>query len=325
MTASDSNHNRPPPEDWEREALATHRWGRHGDRALKQHARLQKLWETAQPLDESCRTILADIVALEICNWNMEESILALCAVIGGEDPTTLPVGHSRSMSEERWRKVWAYYLTLRDWLAPDVRNGYETLLKMCDPKGPVQDHILQLLGDRNELKELYVERFCLCLEFWLGGCPGDHPERMKGHRLAVSAVEEEIEKLDPEGQVLSTAFQFEGDGTLNPCHHKLFRRYDIIISSIGAGKWRGAMPIRGTDGFERAATVERYLRPLELWLDPCTESTEQEEDELSCKIMPLLRKLDETKRFLASLLVSLLRAQQLTARQIAESRTTET
>jgi len=147
----------------------------------------------------------------------------------------------------------------------------------------------------------------------------------MKGHRLAVSAVEEEIRKLDPEGQILDSGFQFEGDGTLNPCHHKLFRRYDIIVSSIGAGKWRGGVPMRGTDGFERAATVERYLRPIELWLDPCTESTQHEEDELFAKINALLGIPDNTKRFLASLLVSLLRAQQLSARQTAQSRTTET
>ena len=127
------------------------------------------------------------------------------------------------------------------------------------------------------------------------------------------------IRKLDPEGQILDAAFRFEGDGTLNPCHHKLFRRCEIIISSIGAGKWRGA------DGFEGAATLERFLRPIESWLDPCTESTEHGKCQLFRKIDTLLGEPDHAKLFLASLLVSLLRAQQLTARQIAERRTTET
>ena len=82
---------------------------------------------------------------------------------------------------------------------------------------------------------------------------------------------------------------------------------------------------MRGADGFERAATVERYLRPIELGLEPCTESTEHEKDELFQEINTLLGDPDHAKLFLASLLVSLLRAQQLTARQIAERRTTET
>ena len=64
---------------------------------------------------------------------------------------------------------------------------------------------------------------------------------------------------------------------------------------------------------------------PIELWVEPCTEPTEHDEDELSCKINALLGEPHDTQLSLASLLVSLLRAQQLSARQIAESRTTDT
>ena len=85
-------------------------------------------------------------------------------------------------------------------------------------------------------------------------------------HRRAISAVEEKIRQRDPDGEILK-AFHLEGNGKLNPCHHKLFRRYDIILSSIGVGKWRGAIPEIGTTGFERAEAVEQLLAPIDAWL----------------------------------------------------------
>ncbi len=319
MTAPDVSGDQGMREPWEKEILARHRWGQHGDdRASEELARLGKLWDAAQPLGNACRDITRQIVALEICNWNLEESILSLCKAIGVKLPAGLRIGHMGSISEDRWAKIWAYYLTLRNWLLRQERSTYEVVLRVCDPDRSVQNRVSGLLGDSNELKELYTQRFCRCLEFWLGGPFPRQSAQMKVHAAAVAALEEEIRKRDPEGRILG-AFHLEGDGRLNPCHHKLFRRYDIILSSIGAGKWRAAMPMRGTDGARRAETLERFLSPIEAWIRGSKGGSG--EDELSGRICALLGEPDAARSFLASVLVSLLRSQQLAARRLAEKR----
>jgi hypothetical protein len=320
MGASIGDNATLPGETWEQELLFRHRWGQHGDIAHEEHDRLKKFREAAGSLDQSCLAVVQQIIAIEICNWNLEESILALCAAIGAKTPTKTDIGHLVSITQDRWAQVWAYYLALRNWLPCEGKCGYEMMLNKCDADRKTRCHILGLLGDRNELKELYVERFCLCLEFWLGGFYSVESAQMKAHKAAVSAVEEEIKKRDPDVQILN-AMKGDGDGNLQPCHHKAFRRYDIILSSIGAGKWRSAMPMRGTDGLERAATLEKFLAPIAMWIERGSQPTTGEDDELVKRIRDLLGEPDTVKRFLASLLVSLLRAQQLAAKKRAEKR----
>ena len=306
-------------EVWEKEVIAKHRWGQHGNKAAEELSRLRRLWDSIHPVDYNTNRIIDQVVALEICNWNLEESILSLCRAIGNKRPAEIGIGHLDSMTEGRWRKIWTYYYTLRNWLPCQNRNGYRTLLREYDPDKAIQNHIDGLLGDRNGLKELYVTRFCFCLDFWLGGYyPQDSAQKI-AHDNAVSAIEQEIEQRDPSNDILK-AFQLEGDGKLNPCHHKLFRRYDIIISSIGAGRWRVAMPMKGTNGFDRADTLETHLAPIELWVKNRDQETTDEG--LSGKIISSLGKRDDTKVFLVSLLLSLLRSQQAAARQRAERRT---
>lgn len=313
---------------WEEEVLAGHRWGRmfewfqvSDDRGAAEHARLKELWESAPLLDESSEKIVDQIVALEICNWRLEESILALCHAIGEKEAAPLCIGHMRSVSEERWRRVWAYYLALLDWLPAKIPSAHGTLLRMCDPERKVQDHILGMLGDGNVLKELYVQRFCLCLQFWLGGFWASESPQMTAHTAAVFAVEKEIKELDPEGRVLPEfVLKSEGNGRLQPCNHKAFRRYDLIVSSIGAGKWRAVMPRRGTDGFERADLLDEYLSPTESWIAGQTQERAARENELSERIHEYLGEPDDVKIFLASLLASLLRSQHLPARTRAEN-----
>ncbi len=96
---------------------------------------------------------------------------MSLCKAIGAKTPPELKIGHSYSVTDERWRKVWAYYLALRKWLpSTGTFTGYEALLKVCDPEGSVQKQVSGMLGATTKLKRLYVERFCLNLEYWLGG-----------------------------------------------------------------------------------------------------------------------------------------------------------
>lgn len=307
---------------WEREVLARHRWGRHGGLAREELARLRKLREAAGPLGRRCEAVIEQIAALEICNWNLEESVLALCKAIGAKEPAELGIGHLVSLSGERWRNLWAYYLALRNWLPSAGNSGYRALLRTCDPDGAVEGHVRTLLGERESLKELYVERLCLNLAFWLGGFLPDGSPQRETYQVAVAALEAKIKEREPEAKDLDV-FDVEGAGGWGPCHHKAFRRYDIIISSVGAGKWRGVMPRRGTDGFERAALLDKYLEPIERWVVGAG-AEEAAAGDVAERIYESLGERDNVKIFLASLLASLLRAQQLFARKLAESRVKE-
>ncbi len=314
-------------ERWEQEICARHRWGRHGDKAHEEHLRLKRLWESAQPFDESCQDMINQIISLEICNWRLEESILALCTAIGAKKPALFKIGHMASMTEERWKRIWAYYYTCRNWLSSGVMSGYDIILKACDTDNAVENHVRGMLGKKSELKKLYLERFCLCLEFMIGGQCSCSSTFAKAHEAAVKAIEKEITRLDPEASTLKGLIfdkQYNTYAGLSLCHHKLFRRLDIILSSIGAGTWRATMPIRGTDGFERADMLERFLVPIESWIGELSEPDVHAKDELFQEIQTLLGGLDDQKKFLASLLVSLLRAQQLYAKNLAEKRMRE-
>lgn len=177
------------------------------------------------------------------------------------------------------------------------------------------------MLGVSTELKRLYVERFCLNLECWLGGFYPDGSPQLRVYNATVEELEKEIAKLDPDPEMLEW-MRLDGEkGWIEVCHHKAFRRFDIHISSIGAGRWRGAMPHGCTGGLERAETLERYLSPIEAWTKDMWVYDNPPDDVLSREILALLGERDHTKLFLASLLVSLLRSQQIAARRRAEIR----
>jgi len=322
--------------EWERELRANYRWRRLktwfpdrdaivDEEALeREHARLRGLWEKAQPLPPSGGALLHAIRALEICNWQLEESIMRLCRAIGSKTAPPLTIGHHASLTEARWRIVWAYYLALRRWLLRDGWvAGYEALLPLCDPDGAIQQRVRGLLGDRTPLKQLYVERFCLNLEYWLGGnFPPDSPQ-WTAYTAAVAALETEILARDPATELLDWMRLDGGPGGIEICHHKAFRRVDIQLSSIGVGRWRGAMLQRGTDGVDRAATLEMYLSPLEAWIKGSTDADASPDPTLFHQIHDALGEHDDAKVFLAAFLVSLLRSQQLAARLRGEQRQT--
>ena len=309
---------------WQQGVLARHRWGQHGeDTAQTECARIGELWGAAQPISDAGCEITEQIVALEICNWNLPKGIRDACESITSGQPADVVIGHMSGFTEERWKRIWAYYFSLRNWLPSGIRSaGFPVMLQHCDPNAEIQKHVTELLGPRSEIKQLYVERFCRCLEFCLAGMPGiESPDSAEtcAHHAATAALEKEIREKDPRPDTLC-AFKNDGWGSLELCHHKLFRRYDIILSSIGAGTWRGAMPQIGTTGFERAEEVEQLLAPIDAWLGEAEgNSLADRPRKQSC-----LGKPTPVKVFLAGLLVSLLRSQQLSATQRARRRTSE-
>lgn len=307
-------------EPWEEEILVGHRWGCHGEeRGREELDRLRTLWDEARPLSEASRKLIEHIRTLEICNWDLENGFATLLRAIGKGEPLDRSVGHLASVSDGRWKAIWAYYLTLRDWLTSVEKSSYTALLRDVDRGEEVKEHIEGMLGERTELKELYVERFCRCLEFWLGGIPPEGSPQRTAHEPAIKALEEIIRELDSGGRILD-ALRLEGDGRLEPCSHKAFRRYDIILSSIGSGAWRGGMPMRGTDGFGRAVLLEELLSPVETWIEG-SGKLKAGKASRHREFFDLLGDPDPEKVFLAAFLVSILRAQALSAIKRAEER----
>ena len=336
MLSNSFDENDGELQDWEKELFADHRWGRikiwfpedhvsfESERVSNEHIILRNLWNKAQPLDQAGKDILKSIIDLEICNWNLENSIMSICKAIGENKAPKIPIGHLKSITIERWKKIWAYYLALRIWLPSLGINGYEILQNLCDPDRSVKKKIYELLDERNRLKELYVERICLMIEFWIGGYYSGESPQLIAHRAAVKAIEKEILNKNPDSLILK-ALKSEGDGRLQPCNHKAFHRYDIIISSVGAGKWRATIPRKGTNGLKRAALLEPYLQAIRSWIKDYKNNEEGDGDKLFQKINTLLGEPNDKKKFLASLLISLLQPQQIAAKLLAEKRIKET
>lgn len=279
--------------------------------------RLRSLWDAATPVSHNAWKITDHIGQLSVCNWALEDMVLAICRSIGTGQTSGLIYGHQGSISDDRWRKVWAYYLSLRSWLPRVVRDGYQRLLAICDPADEIRRHVYEMLGEHTKLKELYVERFCLCLDWCAIGGLFDRESALGiSHAAAVSAVENKIRELDPDGDILPW-IAADGDGQLEPCHHKAFRRYDIIISSIGTGRWHGAMPERKTDGFDRAEMHTKLIRPLTAWLAGNKHGLSTGEKEVYDQI----GAPDASKRFLVTFLEASLRAQQHEAQEHEEQK----
>jgi hypothetical protein len=209
----------------------------------------------------------------------------------------------------------------LKKWLPNRDFTGYDALLKLCDPDNVVQKRVLSMLGNSTDLKQLYVERFCLNLEYWLGGFFPEKSPQIKAYQAAAAKLENEILVLDPESEMLEWMRLDGKRGWIEICHHKAFRRFDIQISSIGSGKWRETAPLRGIDGLERAETLEKYLFAIEAWIKGVETAQNAPDKGVFQSIRKLLGEKDDTKIFLASLLVSLLRPQQLAAKRRADRR----
>jgi len=308
---------------WEEEVLFPHRWGRHGnDGAIDELTHLRGLHELISASDVPPEELLNQIISLEICNWRLEESITELCHGIGKNTPSPTGIGHMGSMTPDRWMRAWAYYLAVRRWLslgslvgANPGRQGFDMPLSLCDPDGSTTRHVESMLGAHTEIKDLYAERFCLCMELWVRGFPGADSPQMVSHQPGVEAIEARIRALNPDANAILRAMDEEG-GRLEICHHKLFRRYDIILSSIGTGSWRGGIPEIGTTGFERASAVELALRPVISWI--AGKAPANDDDKL---IHEALGGRTPGRIFTASLMVSLLQSGAESARNRAQSR----
>ena len=278
----------------------------------KERQKLDELWKKAQPMTSEELYVVYQITWLSRCNWNLEPIIKSLIEAIGKGEKSNLRIGHNYSITKDRWKKVWAYYLSLKKWLPIQGRyTGLTVLLEFCDPNKGIQSHIIELLGKKTKLKILYIELFCYFLEYQLMGRHPDDSAKILATNATVEFLNNEVKKYDYDEMIL-TAVQINpealSEGKLRwyeICHHKFFRRCDIILSSIGENKWRGAFKEKGSHREELKELLLNYSLTIETWL-----SNQDVDDEFTIRNYKLLGKQTSKKLFQVSLLNAFLKGQ---------------
>lgn len=154
--------NSKSQETWEKEILTHHRWGKFGQKAEQELEKLHIIWKRIQPISDNTNKIMNQVISTEICNWKLEESILAICKAIGMNTPVAIGIGHMNSITNERWKKIWAYFATLKNWLVKDDKKiGYRNLLEMYDLENKIQKHILSFFArKKNKIKRIAYRTF---------------------------------------------------------------------------------------------------------------------------------------------------------------------
>jgi hypothetical protein len=280
---------------------------------VKELQKLDELWENAQPMTDDELYSVSQITWLSRCNWNLEPSINSLIEAIGEGERAKLRIGHNYSITKDRWNKVWAYYLTLKQWLHVQGRyTGIPTLLDYCDPEHIIKSRVVGLLGKKTKLKALYVELFSYFLEFQLMGKnhPDDSAKNM-ATKAAVQSLINDVKKFEYDKMILASVQinpETLSEGKLRwyeVCHHKFFRRCDIILSSIGENEWRGTFKERGSERKKLRELLLRYSQILDSWV-----SNSSGADELMTTLHKSLGKQTSKKIFQVSFLNAFLKGQ---------------
>jgi hypothetical protein len=306
-------------EMWHNEVCEGHRWGQEWSELFtlglpRELEELETLWKAAEPLSEADTEILKQILSLEICNWRLTDSIIELTEAIGKHTPSTTPIGHRNSVTPDRWAVVLAHQLSLQQYLwGKQKDSAFTMLLDTVDPERKVYDKVTKFLGEPNETKELLVQRLLYVMDWETTHFPWDSIYQ-KAQNAGIEVIEQRLNELNVDQEILKNMQWQNVDGRLQPCGHKFIRRMDILISSIGAEKWRGQIRFRGTDGLELAATLAEYLAPLLAWIKNDGSSKQFQKELPGATILYNLGDYDPAKLFLARLVRSHLSAQQIEA-----------
>ncbi len=286
-----------------------------GEAAAEAAARLRAALAEVHSLGEHAWWYAEHVLGFRACNWRVEQALEEFLHAVGDGRPPSLapPAGHDRSVTEERWLRIWSYYFYLRRWLLPQDRLASipNPLLTLGDPTGEIGEQVHHMLGEPTELKRLYVRRFTLCLEFWLFRLRHGGVTNLVWPYLAEREVEERIVQLRPDDDILRPMLCFceRTIGRLPPCHFLLFWRYDALLESIGAEHWIEHREQEQALCRERGALLRTYLDALESWLSGARRG-----DEFSARLRDLLGRPDPTKRFWATVALAWYRPAQVIA-----------
>lgn len=212
------------------------------------------------------------------CIWRYDypARVHQLCRAIGGSGDT-LGRCHYQVGTDKR-DELTAYARAMEKWLGRkrDEKTATAGVLALQEK---IDGKVFSMLGEREALKELLVERTLIGLcsrhidcSFFGSDGSGKPVEVFPSHALnpgrdwheRMRSLENEIQrKLGGR----SYDFLCEVGGAEPPCHFKFIRRLEILLGSIGCLSWRGYLPPKDSRVSGRREMTQKYLALLrEYW-----------------------------------------------------------
>lgn len=224
------------------------------------------------------------------CIWRYDypDRVHQICRAIGGSGDT---IGRCHyQVGTEKRDELTAYARALQKWLGikgseKTVSAGVHKLQEKID------ERVASMLGEREGLKELLVERTFLGLcarhidcSFFGSDGSAKPVELLPDHALnpgrdwheRMRTLEREIQ-----GKLGGRSYDFlcEVGGAEPPCHFKFIRRLEILIGSIGCLNWRGCLPPKDSKVSGRRELTQKYLAALNAYWAGENTDDDREED----------------------------------------------
>jgi len=253
---------------------------------------INELQRRLRKLDKNARILRLQIISNEQCHYKFFQNISKILEGIGRMRPRTDVLGHVpnvpgylHALEKDRIEMGKAYLRFLELWLkgksASEAKNALPQYKRFVDS-------IYHALGERTQLKKLYVERMIISFSYpvlhWSGEADlsdvdgktvddfgVNHPRGLeidkkiaeaKGVKLTYS--ESNFGNKKQFGDDMLAHIVYRGRGL---CNHKFFRHLDIMLKSIGKGEWRKDNPPRGKERAELAEKISQHVFALDSWL----------------------------------------------------------
>ncbi len=294
------------------ENLKGHGWG-GSDKEVKEINEMELQLGNLSPEILDLRTMI-DFC----CIWRYDypERVHLICKAIG-RSGDTMSRCHYQVGTDKR-DELTAYALALKKWLKKD-KDEREVSLKDGRLKEEIELKVFSMLGEKEELKELLVERTLIVLisrhidcSFFGSDSEGKAVDIYHCHALDLPNDQNaRMRKLESEivNRLGDRAYDFlcEVGGAEPPCHFKFIRRLEILIGSIGCLKWRGYLPPKDSKVSGRRQLTRKYLSVLRsYWKGSPLESEWSNDDSCQALRKELFGDLGESKLYKRWLVASL-------------------
>jgi hypothetical protein len=252
------------------------------------------------------------------CIWRYDypERVHRICRAIGGSGDT---IGrcHYQVGTDKRY-ELAAYARAMQKWLGmkssgkSDSEGGRALQEK-------IEERVFAMLGEREGLKDLLVERTLIGLcarhidcSFFGSDGSGQPVEVFPSHALDPGRDwHERMRKLEYEiqGKLGGRSYDFlcEVGGAEPPCHFKFIRRLEILIGSIGCLMWRGHLPPKDGTVSGRRELTQKYLAVLHsFWTGELAGAARGDDEQFSALKETLFHDLGKPELYKRWLIASL-------------------
>jgi hypothetical protein len=289
--------------------LASNYYGYDDD--IKEINEIEKSLGKLSPEHRDLR-VMADFC----CIWRYDypRRVHEMCAAIGGSPHTAFGL-HYQICPRQRQELIF-YSEALKMWLNNGTSLKHNTIAPESER---TFNKVYQMLGERDHLKDLLVERTYLGLSsralncsYWgynnrgkVALAPYSAQELPSDWHKRMSAIERTIAK---EMGNKARDFLCDVGGSAEPaCHFKFIRRIDILVSSIGCLRWRGNLPAKDNTISGRRTITAIYLSILDkYWRGEASEYRESAGEDAATIEKELFELLGERNNFKCWLVASL-------------------